>query len=141
MIMYLAWNFPLKLSLSTIFKGAESSDSVMSPNKLSSCDCNFYATLLKDKVQYTMYLVRQGVKGGHLYEGEGRKLKRTLSHYCACTKLRFSDRMLRVQKIHIVLQNLPKSLHHARLSYTTKPSQNYRSMFQLTFDFSEIRSF
>ena len=31
------------------------------------------------------------------------KLKRTLSHYCACTKLRFSDRMLRIQKIHIVL--------------------------------------
>ena len=103
MIMYLPWNFPLKLSLTTIFKGAESSDSVMSPNKLSSCDCNFYATLLKDKVQYTMYLVRQGVKGGHLYEGEGQKLKRTLYHYCACTKLRFSDRMLRVQKIHIVL--------------------------------------
>ena len=31
------------------------------------------------------------------------KLKRTLSHYCACTKLRFSDRMLRIQKIHMVL--------------------------------------
>ena len=27
-----------------------------------------------------MYLVRQGVKGGSLYEGEGWKLKRTLSH-------------------------------------------------------------
>ena len=73
-----------------------------------------------------MYLVTQGVKGGRLYEGEGRKLKRTLSHYCACTKLRFSDRMLRIQKIHIVLYNLPKYLHHARLSYTTKPSQNYK---------------
>ena len=87
-----------------------------------------------------MYFVRQGVKGGHLYEGEGRKLKRTLSHYCECTKLRFSDRMLRIKKIHIVLKNLPKSLHHARLSYTTKPSQNYRSMFPLTFDLSEIGS-
>ena len=102
MIMSLAWNFPLKLSSSTIFRGAESltSDRLMSPNKLFSCDCNFYATLLKDKVQYTMYLVRQGVKGGHLYEGEGRKLKRSLSHYCACTKLRFSDRILKIQKIH-----------------------------------------
>ena len=51
MIMSLAWNFPLKLSSSTIFRGAESltSDHVMSPNKLFSCDCNFYATLLKDK--------------------------------------------------------------------------------------------
>ena len=66
MIMYLAWNFPLKLSLSTIFKGAESSDSVMSPNKLSSCDCNYYATLLKDKSP-VYHLVRQGVKGGLLY--------------------------------------------------------------------------
>ena len=52
MIMSLAWNFPLKLSSSTIFRGAESltSDPVMSPNnQLFSCDCNFYATLLKDK--------------------------------------------------------------------------------------------
>ena len=51
MIMSLAWNFPLKLSSSTIFRGAESltSDNLMSPNKLFSCDCNFYATLLKDK--------------------------------------------------------------------------------------------
>ena len=51
MIMSLAWSFPLKLSSSTIFRGAESltSDHVMSPNKLFSCDCNFYATLLKDK--------------------------------------------------------------------------------------------
>ena len=52
MIMSLAWNFPLKLSSSTIFRGAESltSDRVMSPNnQLFSCDCNFYATLLKDK--------------------------------------------------------------------------------------------
>ena len=51
MVMFLAWNFPLKLSSSTIFRGAESltSDCVMSPNKLFSCDCNFYATLLKDK--------------------------------------------------------------------------------------------
>ena len=93
MIMSLAWNFPLKLSSSTIFRGAESltSDHLMSPNKLFSCDCNFYATHLKDKspVYYTMYLVRQGVKGGRLYEGEGRKLKRTLSHYCACTNLDF----------------------------------------------------
>ena len=145
MIISLAWNFPLKLSSSTIFRGAESltSDRVMSPNKLFSRDCNFYATLLKGKspVYHVFSIVRQGVKGGHLYEGKGRKLKQTLSHYCACTKLRFSDRMLRIQKIHIVLQNLPKSLHHVRLSYTTKPSQNYRSMFPLTFDFSEIGSF
>ena len=49
MIKSLAWNFPLKLSSSTIFRGAESSDSVMSPNKLFSCDCNFFSTLLKDK--------------------------------------------------------------------------------------------
>ena len=52
MIMSLARNFPLKLiSSGTIFRGAESltSDHVMSPNKLFSCDCNFYATLLKDK--------------------------------------------------------------------------------------------
>ena len=73
MIMSLAWNFPL--SSSTIFRGAESltSDRVMSPNKLLSCDSNFYATLdNKIKVQYTMYLVRQGVKGSLLYEGEGR---------------------------------------------------------------------
>ena len=49
--MFLAWNVPLKLSSSTIFRGAESltSDHVMFPNKLFSCDCNFYATLLKDK--------------------------------------------------------------------------------------------
>ena len=53
-----------------------------------------------------MYLVRQGVKGGCLYEGEGLKLKRTLSHYCICTKLRFSDKMfMRIQKVHTVLQN------------------------------------
>ena len=50
-----------------------------------------------------MYLVWQGVKGGRLYEGEGRKLKQTLSHYCACTKLRFSDKIfMRIQKMHIV---------------------------------------
>ena len=36
MIMFLAWNFPLKLSSSTIFIGAASltSDRMMSPNKL-----------------------------------------------------------------------------------------------------------
>ena len=143
MIMSLAWNFPLKLSSSTIFRGAESltSDHVMSPNKLLSRAVTFMLPFWKIKVSYTTYLVRQGVKEGCLYEGEGWKLKQTLSHYCACTKLRFSDRMLRIQKIHIVLYNLPKSLHHARLSYTTKPSQNYRSMFPLTFDFSEIGSF
>ena len=41
----------MNISSSTIFRGAESltSDRVMSPNKLFSCDCNFYATLLKDK--------------------------------------------------------------------------------------------
>ena len=53
-----------------------------------------------------MYLVTQGAKGDNAYhEGKGRKLKRTLSHYCACTKLRFSDRTLRIQKIHTVLYN------------------------------------
>ena len=40
---------------------------------------------------------------------------------------------------HSVIEPL-KILHHARLSYTTKPSQNYRSMFPLTFDLSEIGS-
>ena len=103
MIMSLAWNFPLKLSSSTIFRGAESltSDRLMSPNKLFSCDCNFYATLLKDKSP-VYHVFRQGVKNGRLYEGEGQKLKRTLSHYCASTKL--SDKMfMRIQKIHIVL--------------------------------------
>ena len=51
MILSLDWNLPLKLSSSTIFRGAESltSDRVVSRNKLISCDCNFYATLLKDK--------------------------------------------------------------------------------------------
>ena len=36
MIMFLAWNFPLKLSSSTIFRVAESltSDRMMSPKKL-----------------------------------------------------------------------------------------------------------
>ena len=101
----IAWNFPLKLSSSTIFIGAESltSDHVMSPNKLLSCAVTFMLPFWKIKVSYTTYLVRQGVKEGCLYEGEGRELKWTLSHYCACTKLRFSDRMLRIQKIHIVL--------------------------------------
>ena len=85
-----------------------------------------------------MCLVRQGVKGGRLYncmKGKARSLNTI--HYCTCirTKLRFSDRMLRIQK------NLPKSLHHGQLSYTTKPSQDYRSMFPLTFDFSETGSF
>ena len=63
MIMSLAWNFPLKLSSSTIFRGAESSDSVMSPNKLFSCDCNFFPTLLKDKspVYHVFSKLRQGV--------------------------------------------------------------------------------
>ena len=107
MIMSLAWNFPLKLSSSTIFRGAESltSDCVMSPNKLFSCDCNFYATLLKDKSPVYHVFSKAGCYCGRLYEGEGRKLKRTLSHYMyqTCTKLRFSDRMLRIQKIHTVL--------------------------------------
>ena len=77
----------LELSIKTILKhyiqrSSESltSDHLMSPNKLFSCDCNFYATHLKDKspVYYTMYLVRQGVKGGRLYEGEARSLN---EHY------------------------------------------------------------
>ena len=87
MIMSLAWNFPLKLSSSTIFRGAESSDSAMSPNKLFSCDCNFYTTVLKDKSPVYHVFSKAGCYCGRLYEGEGRKLKRTLSHYCACTKL------------------------------------------------------
>ena len=95
----------LTVTASTVFRAAGheslTSDLVMSPNKLFSCD--FFQPFWKIKIQYTMYLVRQGVKGGRLYEGERQKLKRTLSYYCACTKLRFSDRMLRIQKIHIVL--------------------------------------
>ena len=52
--MFLAWNFPLKLSSIKYitFRGAGrslTSDCVMSPNKLISYACNFNATLLKDK--------------------------------------------------------------------------------------------
>ena len=92
-------NISLELSIktissSTIFRGAGSltSDQVMSPNKLFSCDCDFYATLSKYE-NPVYHIVRQGVKGSHLYEREGWKLKRTLPHYCTCTQLRFSDRM------------------------------------------------
>ena len=73
-------------------------------------------------------------------------VKGTVSHYCACTKFWFSDRMLLIQKMRKEKENLEKSfcIVLGWVRFNTKTSQNYRSMiilFPLSLDLGEIRMF
>ena len=66
-----------------------------------------------------------------MHQGWHSPFKETVSHYCACTKLLFLDRMLRNQKMRgEYKENLEKSICIAlgQVQYYTKTSQDYRSM-------------
>ena len=73
-------------------------------------------------------------------------IKGTVSHYCACTKHWFLDRMSRNQKMRGEQENLEKSVCIAlsRVQYYTKTSQDLQIndiLFPLTFDLAKIGIF